>query len=322
MDYTLDSFTAYAEKAIRDIVYPTTAPGLYEPIRYTMQTGGKRLRPALCMATYSSLTHQVPTSIFPQAAAIEMFHNFTLLHDDVMDHADLRRGRPTVHRRWNENAAILSGDTMLTMAYILLSQDKPEHFAELYALFNKTAMEVYQGQQLDMEFEKRNDVTIDEYLEMIRLKTSVLIGCATRMGAILAGATAEVADAFYTYGESLGLAFQLRDDWLDTFGDPAVFGKEIGGDIANNKKTWLLIMAISKAPALIKSIMGSRGLSAQEKIGYVTDAYVKLGLDEKCNALAWDYASQACLAIDNVNIDSKSRNFFVKLAEEAVSRTH
>ncbi|MDE6611632.1 MAG: polyprenyl synthetase family protein [Muribaculaceae bacterium] len=321
MEYTLDYFTGLAEDAIAGIAYPTVAPGLYEPIRYTMASGGKRLRPALCLAAYAALSHRTPEAIARQAIAIEMFHNFTLLHDDVMDNADIRRGRPTVHRRSGQNAAILSGDAMLTMAYGLLADGSGVAFADIFEVFNRTAMEVYQGQQLDMEYESRTDVSVEEYIEMISLKTSVLIACACRIGAMLAGADEEACRRLYDYGLALGLAFQLRDDWLDTFGDPAVFGKEIGGDIANNKKTWLLITALNEAPDHITPLLSSK-CSREEKVAEVTRIYRELGLDRRCDTLAAEYASKAISAIEGLDIDAAALAFFKSIATNAATRNH
>ena len=219
-----------------------------DPVRYTLQAGGKRIRPVLTLAVADAISPDGRHLAVNQAAAIELFHNFTLLHDDVMDRADMRRGRPTVHRQWNEATAILSGDAMLTLAGITMMKGCDQaRLRPVMRMFNRTAMEIYEGQQHDMDFESRTDVTVGEYMEMIRLKTSVLLGCACALGAIITGADETVTDAFYGYGESLGLAFQLRDDYLDTYGDPATFGKQIGGDIACDKKTWLLINEIGRA---------------------------------------------------------------------------
>ncbi len=321
MEYSIDRFAAMTESAIAALKYPATAPGLYEPIKYALASGGKRLRPALCLAVYAALSHRDPAEVINQALAVEMFHNFTLLHDDVMDCADIRRGRPTVHRRWGENAAILSGDAMLTMAYGLLTDNAGDKFPALFEEFNRTAMEVYQGQQLDMEFENRSDVTVAEYIEMIKLKTSVLLGCACRLGAIAAGAEASVCDSFYAYGVAMGLAFQLRDDWLDTFGDPAIFGKEIGGDIINKKKTWLLINAMAEMPDELPAIL-AEDLEDREKIRQVTAAYRSLHLDHRCSELANRYSADAITALGNVALDKDALAFFTALAESAATRNH
>ena len=227
-------------KAIESLDWNKEPQGLYEPIAYTLSSGGKRLRPTLaltaaeCVLNGGLLSGDVPENVLPAAMALEVFHNFTLLHDDVMDNADVRRGKPTVHRRWDDNTAILSGDTMLTIAtqYIARTTSWP-----VMDLFNQTAIEIYEGQQWDMDYENRNDVTADEYINMIRLKTSVLLGCALKMGALIADADDNEADVLYQAGVNVGLAFQLRDDVLDVWGDPITFGQAIGGDIMNTPTT-------------------------------------------------------------------------------------
>jgi len=320
MEFTTDYFTRLAEAGVAAIKYPSTTPGLYEPIRYAMSAGGKRIRPALTLAVYSALTGRDPEQIVSQAVAVEMFHNFTLLHDDVMDKADVRRGLPTVHKKWNENVAILSGDTMLSMAYGLLADGAGDRFAAIFDVFNRTAIEVYEGQQLDMEFESRRFVTVEEYMEMIRLKTSVLLGCACRIGAMLAGASDDVCNSFYEYGISLGLAFQLRDDWLDTFGDPAVFGKEIGGDILNEKKTWLLITSLAEAGDEVDNIL-RQNLDAPAKIEHVTRVYNRLGLSERCAELVRRHSEEAVAAIGAVEMSPEAFGYFKSLATDAETRS-
>ncbi len=321
MEFSIDNFTRLADEAVSQIKYPEVCAGLYDPIRYAMSAGGKRIRPCLCMAVYAALSHGDPLAVINQATALEMYHNFTLLHDDVMDNADLRRGQLTVHRKWNANTAILSGDTMLSMAYGMLADGAGEHFKDIFEVFNHTALEIDEGQQLDMEFEKRSSVTIDEYMEMIRLKTSVLLGCACRIGAIMAGATEEVCDKFYNYGISLGLAFQLQDDWLDTFGDPLEFGKEIGGDIVNNKKTWLLITSLAEAEEEVEGILGE-DLEPEERVAQVKRVYDRLKLSERCAAVALRYAGEAIAALQGVTLDRDAENFFVDLARKAATRNH
>ena len=242
----MKSFQEYLDtvnQAIAAIPYPAAPGQLYEPISYHMALGGKRVRPVLTLMACDAMGGDAATAL-DAAVGIEMFHNFTLLHDDVMDNADVRRGKTTVHRRWNDNTAILSGDAMLTIAtqYIARTANWP-----VMDLFNTTAIEIYEGQQWDMDYEHRNDVAVDEYVNMIRLKTSVLLGCALKTGALIAGADDRQADLLYQAGVNMGMAFQLRDDVLDVWGDPATFGKEIGGDIMNNKKTFLLINAMHLA---------------------------------------------------------------------------
>lgn len=219
---------------------------LYEPIDYILQLGGKRMRPILTLMAADIFSSDYKKAL-PAALAVEVFHNFTLIHDDIMDEAPLRRGKKTVHEKWNLNTGILSGDAMLILAYQFFESYEPEIFQELAKLFSKTALEVCDGQQLDVDFETRNDVTIDEYIEMIRLKTSVLVAAALKMGAIVSKTDAKNADLMYDFGLNLGLAFQLQDDYLDTFGDPETFGKQIAGDIIENKKTYLYLQALKLA---------------------------------------------------------------------------
>ena len=308
------------EKNLAGISYPEQPDGLYAPIRYTLEGGGKRLRPMLLLAAADAYG-LAPGKAIPQAVGIEMFHNFTLLHDDVMDNASVRRGRPTVHRRWNQSVAILSGDAMLTMATQYVSDASPEKTHDVLKLFNKTAMEVYEGQQYDMDFETRDDVSVGEYLEMIRLKTSVLLACAARMGALLADATEKSQDSIYRYGELLGLAFQLQDDYLDTYGDPALFGKEIGGDIINEKKTWLWITAMSERPEEIKGIL-SKKLTDYLKIQEIKSVYDDLDLAERSHKMIEQYAAEAIAALDCAGMPHEGQVFFEKLASGLISRSN
>lgn len=268
-------------RALREIPYPDRPEGLYEPIEYVLSLGGKRLRPTLLLLAHS-LYSDNPDQALPAAVAIETYHNHTLLHDDLMDRADMRRGHPTVHKKWNDNTAVLSGDTMLILAVRHLLRCGSQRQSELMALFARTAEEICQGQQYDVNFETRTDVTEAEYIEMIRLKTSVLLACATRMGAVIGGAPAEEADTLYRFGEKLGLAFQLQDDYLDVYGNPAVFGKKIGGDILCGKKTYLLINALARADAdtraALLTLIDDKTRPAAEKIEAVTGIYDKLDI--------------------------------------------
>jgi len=301
------------------IIFPTEPAGLYTPIDYTIASGGKRLRPSLLLASGMAFGAEAG-KLRNQCLGIELFHNFTLLHDDLMDNADVRRGRPTVHRRWSANTAILSGDAMLTMATMLVADTDNSCLRDVLDLFNRTAMEVYEGQQLDTDFENRNDVTFDEYIEMIRLKTSVLLACATKMGAIIAGADAKTAEAMYAYGINLGLGFQLRDDYLDTFGDPLIFGKEIGGDIVNDKKTWLMIAAcLEDTTNTMRNALDNKFDNA-EKIEKVTEVYRNLGLDRRILDLIGDYSEKAVRAIDGIDLKPEARDYFVSLADNLVNR--
>lgn len=319
---TLSEYLGIIEQKLKSLNYPSAPAGLYEPIAYTLDGGGKRLRPVLTLAACEAFGGEASTAV-NQAAAVEMFHNFTLLHDDVMDGADMRRGRPTVHLKWDDRTAILSGDAMLTLAGILVRRDcQPDKAVAASDLLDRTAMEVYEGQQYDMDFERRSDVTVREYLEMIRLKTSVLLGCACRMGALMADASQQDADAMYDYGVLLGLAFQLQDDWLDTYGDPIVFGKEIGGDIINDKKTWLLITALQEdaGGALLKEM--STPSAPAEKIRRVKEVYDRLDLSRRCHELVDHYVDRAVAALGNVDITPAARDFFTIIAEKSRTRTH
>ena len=306
--------------AISRLSLPEKPAGLYDPIRYTLDCGGKRLRPVLTLAACQALGTE-PSKAIHQAVAIEMFHNFTLLHDDVMDNADVRRGRPTVHVKWDERTAILSGDAMLTTATMLLAIKADDHLAQALELFNGTAMSIYEGQQLDMDFESRMDVTVDEYIEMIRLKTSVLLGCACGMGAIMAGAPFETQVAFYNFGVNLGLAFQLQDDFLDTFGDEKSFGKAIGGDILNDKKTWLLITALNEdSEGRLKKIVGNSEIAPADKINEVRCIYEHLNLPERLHALVGNYIDEAIKSLDYIPLSPEARAFFIDLATQSATR--
>ncbi len=268
---------------IDNLPYDRKPMSLYEPIRYVLSIGGKRIRPVLMLLAYN-LYKEDTERILPSACALETYHNYTLLHDDLMDHAPMRRGHQTVHERWDANTAILSGDTMLVMAYERMAQCVPEYFPEVLRLFTETALEIGEGQQYDIEFETRDDVTEEEYIEMIRLKTSVLLACALKMGAIQAGASAEDAENLYRFGEQMGLAFQLQDDYLDVYGDSATFGKRIGGDIVSNKKTYMLINAYNKANRAQRAELDSwilrKDFNEEEKITAVTRLYNEIGIDQ------------------------------------------
>lgn len=312
------SWVPYIEQALAAVPYPQKPEGLYEPIEYVLSMGGKRLRPTLLLMTYGLYKDDINHAT-PAAVGIETYHNHTLLHDDLMDHADMRRGKPTVHKKWNDNTAVLSGDTMLIMAFRHIMQCQCQHQAEALDLFARTAQEICEGQQYDVNFETRTDVTEDEYIEMIRLKTSVLLACATKMGALLAGAPETDAEVLYRFAERVGLAFQLQDDYLDVYGDLAVFGKKIGGDILCGKKTYLLINAYQRADEATKAqlltLIDDNSMEAETKIKAVTDIYNaldipaltraainrfydeahnelrKLSLPESQWSVLWDYAT-------------------------------
>lgn len=287
-----------------NIPYTRKPESLYEPIRYVLSLGGKRIRPVLMLMSYNLYKDDADT-ILPTACGLETYHNYTLLHDDLMDNADMRRGHATVHKKWDANTAILSGDSMLVLSYQRIAQCAPQYLPQILDLFTTTALEIGEGQQYDMEFETRDDVCESEYIEMIRLKTSVLLACAMKMGAIQAGASPADQDALYRYGESLGLAFQLQDDYLDVYGDPSVFGKNIGGDITSNKKTFMLINALLRAEgqdkAELEAWIARKDFDRQEKVDAVTHLYTKLGIDRLARERIEYYTREALSCLDAVN---------------------
>ena len=286
--------------------------------------GGKRIRPVLMMLAYN-LFRENPQTILPQAVGLETYHNFTLLHDDLMDNADVRRGNPTVHRRWDANTAILSGDTMLVLAYQRIAEGLPgDMLRQVLDLFTETALEIGEGQQMDMDFETRNDVTAEEYIEMIRLKTSVLLACAVNMGALLAGATPADQQLLYKFGEQLGLAFQLQDDLLDVYGDPLVFGKAIGGDITSNKKTYMLISAYNRANECQRSEL-DRWIQAAtfdrtEKVSAVTRLYDEIGIRQICEELIAYYFGQSVSSLDQVSVPDERKSELRQYVQQMMKR--
>ena len=319
---TFQEYLDTVNQAIAAIPYPAQPHHLYEPIAYHMALGGKRIRPVLTLMACDAMGGD-PSSAIDAAVGIEMFHNFTLLHDDVMDNADVRRGMPTVHRRWNDNTAILSGDTMLTIAtqYVARTADW-----QVMDLFNKTAIEIYEGQQWDMDYENRNDVTVEEYIKMIRFKTSVLLGCALKTGALIADADDEQADLLYEAGVNMGLAFQLRDDMLDVWGDPATFGKEIGGDIMNNKKTFLLINAMKFAKGddadELRHWLNDPYALRDEKVRGVTALYERLGARQLAEEAIARYNDLAVAAFSHVKMSDDDKQAFINLSNKLSGRTY
>lgn len=309
-------------QAIAAIPYPDQPRRLYEPIAYHMALGGKRVRPVLTLMACDAMGGDTATAI-DAALGIEMFHNFTLLHDDVMDNADVRRGKTTVHRRWNANTAILSGDTMLTLATQFIARTGN---LAVMDLFNKTAIEIYEGQQWDMDFEMRNDVTVEEYVNMIRLKTSVLLGCALKTGALVAGAGEKDADTLYEAGVNMGLAFQLRDDVLDVWGDPVTFGKEIGGDIMNNKKTYLLISTMQKAKGddadELRHWLNDPYATRDDKVAGVTALYERLGVRDMAEVAIADYNDRAIAAFNKVAMSDEDKAAFIALSNKLAGRSY
>ena len=309
--YTLEQCSALIEDQLRQLsIGRKILSGLYEPIDYVMAAGGKRVRPVLVLMACNLLDDDIGKALMP-AIALEFFHNFTLLHDDVMDNADLRRNRPTVHKRWNENTAILSGDAMMILAYKYMCQAPHDILPVLLDAFNRTALEVCEGQQFDMDFEQRSDVSIDEYLYMIRLKTAVLLAACLKTGAVCGGADAANAESLYQFGISLGLTFQIQDDWLDVYADPDVFGKAIGGDILCGKKTYLLLTAFERAEHKMRNelnaLLHDQEIPANEKISQVKAIYDHLGVNDAARNAMDAYYRQAMSHLRNVAVPDESR---------------
>ena len=301
--------------------------GLYDPLRYMMEIGGKRIRPRLCLLAYSLFKEEMNQSILGPAAALEVFHSFTLIHDDIMDKADVRRGVPTVYRKWDENTAILSGDVMSIESYKLLAQAPAEVLPKALALFTKTAAEVCEGQQYDMDFEDMESVPMDDYLKMIGLKTAVLIACSAKMGALIAGADDRTCDLLYRFGYDLGLAFQIADDWLDTYSDPKVFGKAIGGDILNNKKSWLMTRAFEKAgerrPELLEAMAMPIETDEEKaaKISKVIGIYDSLGIGEDAKNEIIKLHAQALAHVETLDLRPEAAGALENYAKNLIGRT-
>ena len=301
-------------------------PGsLYEPIKYVLSIGGKRMRPVLMLLAYN-LFKDDPQTILSSACGLETYHNYTLLHDDLMDNADLRRGHETVHKKWNANTAILSGDSMLVLAYRLMGECRTDKLKPVLDIFTETALEIGEGQQYDMDFESRMDVSEDEYIEMIRLKTSVLLACALKIGAVLADASDEDAGNLYRFGERIGLAFQLQDDFLDVYGDTKVFGKAIGGDIVSNKKTYMLINAFLRADAAQKAEL-TRWIEAvefdeREKVAAVTRLYNEIGIDRLAEEKIGAYFNEGLEFLDAVSVGAERKQALVEYVNKLMKRKY
>lgn len=306
-------------EAIPKIAYPHHPANLYEPIRYIMNLGGKRLRPVMVLMATELFSDDLHQSL-EVALAIETFHNFTLVHDDIMDNAPLRRGKQTVHEKWGVNNAILSGDVMMVESNKHLSKVDITVLKPVLETFNATAQGVCEGQQLDMEFELRNDVSIDEYIEMIRLKTAVLLGGAMKLGAIVGGASTKDADLLYQFGENVGVAFQLQDDILDVYGNPEKFGKQVGGDIISNKKTFLHLKTLALAQSDEVAILKSNIADQVEKVNQVTSIYSKYQIKELATAEMDKYLVIAQKALQELSIADEKKNQFRILIQEILER--
>ena len=321
--YTSNEILNMVNDCLDHLPYDRRPASLYEPIKYVLSIGGKRIRPVLMLLAYN-LFKDDPERILMQAVALETYHNYTLLHDDLMDNADMRRGHDTVHKKWDANKAILSGDSMLVLAYQRMQQCDSHHLQAVLNVFTETALEIGEGQEYHMAFESRNDVTEDEYIEMIRLKTSVLLACAVKIGGILADAPADDIYHLYKFGEQLGLAFQLQDDLLDVYGDPAVFGKAIGGDITSNKKTYMLINAVNRANAEQRQkLMGwitAADFDRDEKVRAVTAIYDQIGIRQLCEQKINYYFDECRKYLAMVNVADERKQELLAYTDEMMKR--
>jgi geranylgeranyl diphosphate synthase type II len=321
----LNDLQVIISNEVEKLAFPEYPAELYEPIKYILSLGGKRMRPALLLMACDFFGGDVNKAISP-ALAIEVFHNFTLMHDDIMDNAPLRRGKTTVHEKWNKNVGILSGDVMLIEGYKLMMNVDEHLLRPILNIFNETAVGVCEGQQLDMEFETRNDVNIHEYINMIRLKTAVVLGGALKIGALIGGADEKDAILLHAFGEQLGVAFQLQDDILDVYGDPEKFGKQVGGDIISNKKTYLLLKALELANVSQKADL-NQWLSAspsdsdpKEKVAAVTEIYNQLQIRRYAEEAMQAYADKAFAALDAINLPEDRKQYLRDFADGLMVR--
>jgi len=323
---SLDTLRKDIDEGIAGLKFKREPMGLYEPIEYSMSLGGKRLRPVMCLAACSLFTEDYRRAL-PAALALEMFHNFTLLHDDVMDNADVRRNKPTVKAKYGDNTAILSGDEMLIEAYKLLAMTDSPVFRDVLSTFSQTATEVCEGQQYDMDFEKMTDVSLEKYMEMIRLKTAVLLACSIKIGALIGGADKKVADALYDFAIDLGLAFQIQDDLLDTYGDEATFGKAIGGDIVEGKKTYLYICALghiqNHAREQFLQMMWERPKTPEQKkikIETIKHDYDSYGVREQTEKKIEELYTKAMTTLREMDISAEGKRFFADFGDMLLKR--
>ncbi|MFD2872110.1 polyprenyl synthetase family protein [Mucilaginibacter ximonensis] len=313
------------DNAVTELQFSPYPAELYEPIYYILSMGGKRMRPALLLMACDLFGGDVEKAV-PPALAIEVFHNFTLMHDDIMDKAPLRRGKTTVHERWNQNAAILSGDVMLIEGYKLMMQVEDRLLRTILNVFNDTAVGVCEGQQLDMDFEIRNDVKIDEYIYMIRLKTAVVLGGALKIGSLLGGAEMKDAELIAEFGENLGLAFQLQDDILDVYGSPEKFGKQVGGDIISNKKTYLLLKSLELAnveqSTELNKWINAGSFDNQQKVEAVTGIYNAVGVKQHAEDTMHAYADKAFEALEKLNLPEENKQYLRGFADSLMVREY
>lgn len=320
----LNEIGQLVEKTLFTLELEKEPKELYDPIAYILSIGGKRIRPKMCLAAHSLFSSKVDRDVLYPAIALDVFHAFTLIHDDIMDKADMRRGQLTIHKKWNDNIAILSGDVMSIQAYEYMAYAPKEVLPEVMKVFTQTAIQVCEGQQFDMNFEDCPIITMDEYLKMIGLKTAVLIACSAKIGALIGGASEEEAQALYDFGYQLGIAFQITDDYLDVYADPNVFGKNIGGDITNNKKSWLLVKTMKEAVGEDKdelnAILALSEEQAEEKIARMKALYNKLDIAAAAEKEIDKYYSSALASLAKVEMDDDKRGMMEEFAHQIVKR--
>jgi geranylgeranyl diphosphate synthase type II len=321
--YSQNDIEAMVRKAICAIEFKQEPSTLYEPLEYMMAIGGKRLRPRLCLTTYSLFKDNIDNNIIMPSLALELFHSFTLMHDDIMDNAEIRRGKPAIHAKWGENSAILCGDALAILSLKFLEGCKGPEFRRIVELFSSMAVQVMEGQQYDMDFEDMPVITMDDYLKMIGLKTAALVACSAKMGAIIGGASESVCDALYNFGWEMGMAFQITDDYLDTFGDPQIFGKKVGGDIENNKKTWLLVQCQKLVSGDERVYL--EGLLAQTddipgKIAAMQDLYKKHNVDSLAIEAIGQYYESAMAILEGLGLDADRMANLTEFARGMVYR--
>ena len=318
----LAEYSSLIERKLSEFNFPNTPENLYDPLKYFLKLGGKRLRPVLTLLA-SEMYGQTREKSIHAALAVEVFHNFTLIHDDIMDQAPLRRNQETIQVKWNPNIAILSGDVLFVKAYQLLILQEEQHLKELLEVFNHTAIEVCEGQQMDMDFEVRNNVTVEEYIEMIRLKTSVLLGCALEFGAIIADASVQDRMNLYQFGQNIGIAFQIQDDILDLYADPDKFGKQVGGDVIADKKTLLNLKALELSDevslGLLVNLKNETDLN--KKVERTRIIYDQLNVKAACEVIMEHYYNIALMHLDKINTTESSKSILKQLARYLMTRT-
>jgi len=322
--FNIEEIGSMVEKSIFSLELKGEPEELYDPIEYLISVGGKRVRPKLAIVTFNLFSDNIERSIIYPAMALEIFHGFTLIHDDIMDNASMRRNQPTVHKKWNNNIAILSGDVMCIKSYQYMAMAPVDKLKSVMDLFTATAANVCEGQQYDMSFETAPFITMEDYLFMIGLKTAVLIAASAKLGAILAGAPANIADALYNYGYALGIAFQIKDDYFDSFGDSALFGKKIGGDILCGKKTWLMVEALKRAQndqkIELNNLLKNSSIEPEKKIAAVLAIYNELGIKEAAQDAMDMYHKQAIDSVKDCNFNTEQKESLSEFAQSLINR--